>query len=223
MKINLKINTVISFVLLIIPAITLAASNPCDRNCVLKLMKENPSIGRFTSNSWISACPTGVAGLSQGCLINGASAAESPIGPIINIMFNILNTKPTSVESSVYIRRFPPGYSFATTDHKHVRLDATNLPTTTLVFCSPSYAENGVLINDGGITNDKTQFGDGISQVGDGYHVIGGQENTNWTALHTTPGSSPTAFPLGIALYTVCVGTDTITGAPVSLSGFSAS
>ena len=222
MKMNLKVIKASYFASVLIPALTIAAPNPCSTECVQNLINSSPAIGRFTSNSWINACPTGARGLSQGCLTNGAAAAASPIAPVINLMFNRLNTSPKSTDYSVYIRKFSPGYIFTANSGKNITLDGTTVATTTGIFCSPAYLENGILVADSGINNNTNGFSDGLSQVGDGYHLFGGAQNTNWTILASSPGTPSTALPLNVAIYTVCVGTDRQSGVPASIAGFSA-
>lgn len=220
---NVKLNAILGLLLCASSTVALAGNkNPCDVDCVDARIAKALSaiklpIGSYTSDSWISACPTGATGLQNGCLINAASAANSPIGGLINLMFNAFNTSPSSVANSVFIRKFSPGYVF-TPNNQTVTFDGTGVPATTNLACENFY-ESGIVPDDP-IVNDPTAlFANAYSLFFDPTVFSGGLVRT-LSILTAAPGGN--ANNLAIPIYAICVGLNAVPGSdggPVSLSG----
>jgi len=178
--------------------------------------------GTFTSNSWISACPTGAAGLLAGCFTDGISASNSPIGTLINGMWAGINTMPTSAANSVFIKKFPARYVFTVISGRGLTYSTTQIPNTSKAWCTTdAIAENGLDI-DCHINNDPNSATNNnciynVSVSGEGFKF---NSTVTEQILQSTPNSG-TALPLGIPIYIVCIGANTSTGAPASIAGMS--
>lgn len=180
--------------------------------------------GLYTSSSWISACPTGTAGLLAGCFTDGIRVGASPIGGIVNSLWAAINTTPNSTPKSVYIKKFPPGYVLSANSGQSLTYNATSIPSTSKAWCTADAISEAGLDLDCYINNNPTT-GTGsncIYNVSAWARSIVSGNTTTQRILQSAPGVGG-ALPLGIPIYIICIGADSTTGAPASIAGITVS
>jgi len=176
--------------------------------------------GTYIRRSWADACPDHESVLLTGCFATGSRIARSPIAVLVNPMWSAVNTEPNFTENSVYIKKFPPGYTLSANRGRNLTYDATRIPSNSKAWCtSDPIAENGMDI-DCNINNDPNSSTNDncIYSVSNSSQGILSGAITTQQILRFTPHSG-TALPLAIPIYIVCIGTDRTTGSPASIAG----
>lgn len=180
--------------------------------------------GNFTSRSWIDACRGSESSLLAGCFANAFSISQSPIAALVNPLWSAVNTTPGFVANSVYIKKFPAGYTFTANSGKALTYNATTIPGTAKAWCTvDAIAENGTTL-DCRINNDPNSAtgNNCIYNLAAYAKGILAGATTNQDILQFSPGSG-TALPIAIPFYVVCIGTDRTTGASTSILGMNVS
>lgn len=209
-----------------------AAPNPASQDWVMSYVNQylsqyasqNAPQGTYTSNSWISACPTGASGLLTGCLISGNYAGLSYIKTLLSPMWSGINTAPNSTANSVYIRKFPPGYTLSANSGQSLTYDTMGIPSTSTAICTTdAISESGMDIDDDIQNNPTSITGQGAvyNVSASANYIVSGTTYTS-EILRYAPGVGG-ALPLGIPFYIVCIGINNTTGAPASIAGISVS